>query len=253
MTEKSFKGGDELLNNILEDEEFLEHFGVKGMRWGVRRGKMLTLKRQLDSDKKTLARLNNGEHMSVGATKKRQAAFDKRDKAYLEKQISKREAVLAKKESKSSTTKTSKTSGSSKAKDAASKAIEKNKERHEKGAENNKKYQDAKREAKKTVTNKVKDVAKKATEDKSSADAKKAKAIKKKKLKEMSNDDLATLNKRMQLEKSYKELKTSDKSKGAKVVGDILTGAGKEVAKNRLAKTLDKGLDKSLEYILTKK
>lgn len=70
----------------------LMHYGVQGMRWGVRRagpGRYLTKKRQLAGDKRDLETLNKGKHLSVGLTKKRQAALDKRDKAALEKRIAK--------------------------------------------------------------------------------------------------------------------------------------------------------------------
>lgn len=83
------------------NEQELYHFGVKGMRWGHRKvrghagpGKYATRKRQLEGDKRDLQTLNNDGHLSVGLTKKRQAAYDKRDKAVLEKRIAKNEAEL---------------------------------------------------------------------------------------------------------------------------------------------------------------
>ena len=92
---------------------YLAHYGVKGMKWGVRKdikkrvlrghagpGGYLTKKRQLAGDKKDLEGLKNGQHLSVGFTKKRQAAYDARDKAALEKRIAKNEKALAKDENK---------------------------------------------------------------------------------------------------------------------------------------------------------
>lgn len=80
------------------NEEYLMHYGVKGMKWGVRKlrghagpGRYLTRKRQLDGDKKDLRYIENGGHLSVGLTKKRQENFDKRDKASIEKRIAKNE------------------------------------------------------------------------------------------------------------------------------------------------------------------
>ena len=78
----------------------LYHHGVKGMKWGVRKvrghagpGKYLTKNRQLAGDKRDLEGLSKGRHLSVGLTKKRQAAFDARDKALLEKRIGKNEST----------------------------------------------------------------------------------------------------------------------------------------------------------------
>lgn len=74
----------------------INHSGVKGMRWGHRiarahggTGKYITKDRQLKGDTKDLDHLNKGGHLSVGLTKSRQAAYDKRDKASLEKRIEK--------------------------------------------------------------------------------------------------------------------------------------------------------------------
>lgn len=81
----------------------LLHYGVPGMKWGVRRsirghagpGQYLTKKRRLIGDKKDLEYLNKGGHLSIGLTKKRQAAYDTRDKAALEKRIAKSEQWLS--------------------------------------------------------------------------------------------------------------------------------------------------------------
>ena len=84
----------------------LYHHGVKGMKWGVRKkrvedtvrrnvrghggpGKYTgSTNRQISKYKKDLDVLNKGGHLSVGTTKKRQAEYDKRDRAALEKKIS---------------------------------------------------------------------------------------------------------------------------------------------------------------------
>ena len=117
------------------DNVYLQHHGIKGQKWGVRRfqnadgsltstgrkrysdgeynsnskriarghagpSKMITQKRQYEKDKSDLEGLNKGEHLSVGLTKKRQAAYDARDKAVLEKRISKYENEQTKNEDK---------------------------------------------------------------------------------------------------------------------------------------------------------
>lgn len=85
------------------NENELYHHGVKGMKWGVRKdsynkrlmrghagpnlGLYLTNERQLKADMRELDELNKGKHLSIGLTKKRQAAFDARDRKILEKRI----------------------------------------------------------------------------------------------------------------------------------------------------------------------
>lgn len=94
----------------------LYHYGVKGMKWGVRKLRPYAArvgrghagpgvyvgsgKRQLERAKKDLKKLDDGQHLSVGFTKKRQAAYDKRDRAALEKKISKLEAEEAARKNK---------------------------------------------------------------------------------------------------------------------------------------------------------
>lgn len=93
-------------------EQELYHYGVKGMKWGVRKKRAVVdglvrraavgagvpnsygggTKHQLSRAKKDLDILDNGGHLSIGITKKRQAAFDARDRAKLEKKISDLEA-----------------------------------------------------------------------------------------------------------------------------------------------------------------
>ena len=78
----------------------LYHHGVKGMKWGVRKavkyrpasnGLRIGTRRQLKAAKKDLKFLDNGGHLSVGLTKKRQAAFDERDRKKLTEKINKLE------------------------------------------------------------------------------------------------------------------------------------------------------------------
>lgn len=77
----------------------LYHHGVKGMKWGVRKSRghagpgvyYGSNKRKLAKAKADLERLDNGGHLSIGLTKKRQAMYDARDRYALEEKISKLE------------------------------------------------------------------------------------------------------------------------------------------------------------------
>lgn len=88
----------------MDYELYLCHHGVKGMKWGVRKknpykarivrghagpGRYVgSNERRLEKAKSDLKRLDNGEHLSIGTTKKRQAALDNRDRAALNEKIS---------------------------------------------------------------------------------------------------------------------------------------------------------------------
>jgi hypothetical protein len=60
--------------------------------------------------------------------------------------------------------------------------------------------------------------------------------LKKKKLSEMTNAELKTLNERLQLERSYKDLRKSQSSVGKKFVMDLLGSAVKQVAQTYIQK-----------------
>lgn len=87
---------------ISQVDNTLKHFGILGMKWGVRRDpRMLTTKRQLSADKKVKGFLDKGGHTSVGFTKKRQAAYDARDKKVVSNRIAKNESRLETNKNKS--------------------------------------------------------------------------------------------------------------------------------------------------------
>lgn len=70
-----------------------------------------------------------------------------------------------------------------------------------------------------------------------------AKRLKKKKLYEMTNKELETLNRRMQLEQNYKNLNRQQISRGEKFVTDILTEVGKETAKGIVKSGVKTGMN----------
>lgn len=113
----------------------LYHHGILGQKWGVRRfqnrdgsytskgrdrhakaeseesnsshssrairghgGPSVTVRKskRLAKDKQDLERLNKGEHLSYGVTKKRQAAYDARDRKKLEDRIARNESTYKK-------------------------------------------------------------------------------------------------------------------------------------------------------------
>jgi len=89
-----------------------------------------------------------------------------------------------------------------------------------------------------------------------SQDSKTAKAIGKKKLSEMSNEDLKKLTTRLQLEKQYKDLTKKETSAGKQFVKELLVNEGKRQAQQVLttqSKKAAKQVAKMIEiYKLTR-
>ena len=71
-----------------------------------------------------------------------------------------------------------------------------------------------------------------------SKDAKRANAIKKKSVKQMSNQELRELNKRMQLEREYNQLNPSSIQRGLKVAGTVVGAMGTAAALYNNSKNL---------------
>lgn len=78
--------------------------------------------------------------------------------------------------------------------------------------------------------------------DSSSSDHKTATILKKKKLSEMSNEELKKLTTRLQLEKQFKDLSKSEQSAGQRFVSDVLLGAGKQLASKYVANSAENGI-----------
>lgn len=70
-----------------------------------------------------------------------------------------------------------------------------------------------------------------------------AKKLQKKKLSELSNDELKTLNTRMDLESRNRQLKRQNIGTGKKVLIGILAAAGTQVAVSYVKKYMQKGVD----------
>lgn len=78
---------------------------------------------------------------------------------------------------------------------------------------------------------------------KSSDDAKKVKALRKKKLKELSDSEIAAVTKRLQLEKQYKDLTSAKVSPGKQFL--------REQSKALLSKTANQLTDKAAQAIVS--
>jgi hypothetical protein len=72
-----------------------------------------------------------------------------------------------------------------------------------------------------------------------SSDHTTARSLQKKKLSEMSNEDLKKLTARLQLEKQYKDLTKADISGGKKFVADVLQSSAKTIASKFIVDTFN--------------
>jgi hypothetical protein len=86
----------------------------------------------------------------------------------------------------------------------------------------------------------------------SSSDHKSANVLKKKKLKDMSNDELKKLTARLSLEKQFKDLSKKDPSSAKKFVTEVLQGSAKQLASKYLAKSIEDGLPLLIATLSTK-
>lgn len=74
--------------------------------------------------------------------------------------------------------------------------------------------------------------------------------LKKKKLNQMTNAEIKTLNERLQLERTYKDLKKGDISPGRKYVTDILGGAMKQTLSAYIVKGMNTGVDQVVKKVM---
>lgn len=80
-----------------------------------------------------------------------------------------------------------------------------------------------------------------------SADHKTKVRLKKKRVSEMSNEELRQLNNRLQLERQYADLNKASVASGKKVVTDILTNAAKQTVTTYAAKYMSKALESAIK------
>lgn len=71
--------------------------------------------------------------------------------------------------------------------------------------------------------------------------------LKKKRIREMSNQELKQLNDRLQLEKQYKDLTKSERTAGQKFVIDLLGSAAKQIAMSYIQKQSGELLKKAIK------
>lgn len=87
-----------------------------------------------------------------------------------------------------------------------------------------------------------------------SDDAKSAALLKGKKPSQMSNAELKKLNERLQLEKTYSQLNSKDKSAGKKFVMGVLNESAKQTASKYVSKYMSQGVEKLIgQAVQTKK
>lgn len=71
-------------------------------------------------------------------------------------------------------------------------------------------------------------------------------------VKKMSDSELRSKINRLQMEKQYKQLTSSEISVGRKFVQDVLTNAAKQTATNYVSKYMAKGIDEVIKKVTNK-
>lgn len=86
-----------------------------------------------------------------------------------------------------------------------------------------------------------------------SADHQVVRKIKRKRVKDMSNEELKTLVTRMSLEKQYRDLKSgTGVARGSKFMSDFAKGTGQSLASKYISKGIDSGAPKLAAFIMKK-
>lgn len=88
-----------------------------------------------------------------------------------------------------------------------------------------------------------------AAQARQSDDHKTVAGLRKKKISEMSNDELKKLTTRLQLEKQLKDLSAIDAGPGKKFITEVLSNAGKQLASKYIASAVEKGLPELLKLV----
>lgn len=195
----------------MDDNKFIAHYGIPGMKWGVRRtGNLLDRKKAQYArdaarnkpyqDKKQEVKTATKQAIKKGAAAYKTGMSNKLDRKV---EDTKKQVAFVKKGTKAYS-------------DAMSK-------------KNARKISDTKKQAsavKKVLAGKPK---------------------KKLDISKLSDADLKQLTSRLQLEKQYKDLTKKDKSTGAKLAKDILGNTAKETAKTYVAKAMVAGVDELIK------
>lgn len=195
----------------MNDDNFIAHYGIPGMKWGVRRSGGLLARKKAQyaraaernkpyQDKKQEIKKATKQAIKNGASAYKKGMTNKLDRKMSD---TKKQVVLVKK-------------GTQAYKDAMSK-------------KNARKISDTKKQA--AAIKKVLD----------------GKYKKKLDISKLSDSDLKQLTSRLQLEKQYKDLTKKDKSIGAKLTKDIVGNAAKETAKTYVAKAMTAGVEELLK------
>lgn len=82
-----------------------------------------------------------------------------------------------------------------------------------------------------------------------SDDHKTVAGLRRKKVSEMSNDELKKLTARLQLEKQLKDLSAFDAGPGRKFITEIMGNVGKQLASKYIATAVEKGLPELIKFI----